>query len=119
VFRGTIDRIDSEHGVCRVVDYKGGAPSDDYAYQVRFYAWMLRKAGYSTAGEASIGYLEPSVRVEPVDVSAVRLDDIESDARRLEAAASEGVYDAVPGAACEECPFAGLCPRASEARGLH
>jgi superfamily I DNA/RNA helicase/CRISPR/Cas system-associated exonuclease Cas4 (RecB family) len=111
VFRGTIDRIEAEGGLHKVIDYKGGMPADEYAYQIRFYAWMLRRAGLRVSSEALLCYLgEPDGLVE-IDVSAPFLDSIEADARRLEAAAAEGRYAASPGAACEDCPFGGVCPR--------
>ncbi len=119
VFRGTIDRVDEEDGLHKIVDYKVGVSSDEYAYQLQFYAWMLRKAGLPVAGDASIGYLAPPARVESVDVSPARLDKVDNDAHRLEAAATEGRYESTPGEVCRGCPFDGVCPRASEARESH
>jgi ATP-dependent exoDNAse (exonuclease V) beta subunit len=112
VFRGTIDRIDRVNGCYRIIDYKGKMPRDEYAYQLRFYAWILRKAGRSVWDEPVLCYLTHPIVRAVVDASPARLDEIERDALRLESAASEGRFEPTPGLACEACPFGGMCPHA-------
>ena len=110
VFGGTIDRIDRVNGAVRVIDYKGKSPRDEYPYQVRFYAWILRRAGM-TVSDAVLCYLTEPVVTDMVDVSGERLDEIERDALRLEKATADGRFEPTPGDACGECPFSGICPR--------
>jgi len=113
VFRGTIDRIDRANGGYRIIDYKGKTPRDEYAYQIRFYAWVLRKAGKPVCDEALLCYLTRPVESVVVDVSPGRLDEIENDAHRLETAVAVGRFEPSPGGACEGCPFGGVCPHAA------
>ena len=108
LFRGTIDRIDRVDGVYRIIDYKGKSAREEYSYQVRFYAWLMRKAGFSVA-EGLLCYLARPISVDRVDISGEKLDGIERDARRLEAAIAEGRFEPSPGGACAECAFRGMC----------
>jgi superfamily I DNA/RNA helicase/CRISPR/Cas system-associated exonuclease Cas4 (RecB family) len=112
LFRGTIDRIDRAEGAYRVIDYKGKSPRDEYPYQVRFYAWLMRKAGLPVA-DGLLCYLAPPVSVDRVDVSAEKLDGIERDAMRLEAAIGGGRFEPAPGVRCEACPWGAICPHAA------
>jgi superfamily I DNA/RNA helicase/CRISPR/Cas system-associated exonuclease Cas4 (RecB family) len=112
LFRGTIDRIDRADGAYRVIDYKGKSSRGEYPYQVRFYAWLMRKAGLPVA-DGLLCYLAPPVSLDRVDVSGEKLDGIERDALRLEEAAAEGSFAPSPGAACEGCAFRGMCPHAA------
>jgi superfamily I DNA/RNA helicase/CRISPR/Cas system-associated exonuclease Cas4 (RecB family) len=108
VFRGTIDRIDRANGTLRVIDYKGKTPHEEYPYQVRFYAWLLRRAGFEVS-DALLCYLARPISTSAVDVSQKKLDEIERDALRLEKASAEGRFDPAPGGACKGCDFRGMC----------
>ena len=108
LFRGTIDRIDRVNGALGLIDYKGKTPRDEYTYQLRFYAWALRKAGV-TVSDARLCYLKKPVESVVVDVSPARLGEIESDALRLEGSTAEGRFEPSPGGACGECAFRGKC----------
>jgi ATP-dependent exoDNAse (exonuclease V) beta subunit len=44
VVRGIIDRLDTVEGGSLITDYKVGGRSEDYAFQVRVYAWAARRA---------------------------------------------------------------------------
>jgi ATP-dependent exoDNAse (exonuclease V) beta subunit len=111
VLRGTIDRIDLANGGYRIIDYKGKTIRDEYAYQIRFYAWVLRKAGMPVY-DALLCYLTRPVERVAVDVSPEKSGEIESDANRLEKAVTEGRFGPSPGIACEGCPFGKVCPNA-------
>jgi superfamily I DNA/RNA helicase/CRISPR/Cas system-associated exonuclease Cas4 (RecB family) len=114
LFRGTIDRIDLVDGAYRIIDYKGKSEREEYSYQVRFYAWLMRKAGFPAA-EALLCYLARPISVDRVDISGEKLDGIERDALRLESAIAEGRFEPSPGGVCGECAFRGMCRYAKTA----
>lgn len=94
-----------------IIDYKGKAPRNEYAYQIRFYAWVIGKAGMPVR-DALLRYLTQPVESVLVDVSPEKVREIENDVRRLEEALTEASFEASPGDPCEECPFGGVGPNA-------
>lgn len=109
IFRGTIDRIDRAPDGQRIIDYKGKERRDEYAYQVRFYAWILGMTGRPVSKEADLCYLTDPARVVSVDVAPPSLEGIEEGARRLEEAAASASFPPAPGEICGACAFRGIC----------
>ena len=126
LFRGTIDRIDRVDGAYRVIDYKGKMPRDEYPYQVRFYAWLMRKAGLPVSDGSSLlshaadlGAIASTCRRRGSTRSSATLFDwkrrrprggsIRRRAERAGSARSAGCA----GTPCEQRSFSGYCPCAA------
>jgi CRISPR/Cas system-associated exonuclease Cas4 (RecB family) len=112
VFHGVTDRVDRHENGLRVIDYKIGTQREEYAYQIRFYAWILDRSIEGNVLKGSIVYVHRDPKVVDVDVSAGELGHVGTTAERLADAASSGDYPAAPGVVCAACDFREMCPHA-------
>ena len=111
VMHGIVDRIDEADDGFHVIDYKVGAASDEYDFQVKFYAWLLEPS--LACGRGSIAYLLDGSRLHDIDVSGEAIGEVGSAASELEEAIAAAEYPAQPGRVCGFCEFQTLCPHAS------
>jgi DNA helicase-2/ATP-dependent DNA helicase PcrA len=106
VFHGVFDRVERSPQGWLVTDYKLGRERDDYAFQVRFYAWALGRIAGDAAGR--LCYL----RGDGVKFVAVPADGLDALAGELDRQLRDGEFRASPGAACAACAYSTTCPSA-------
>ena len=108
IYHGIVDRVDRTDGAIGIMDYKIGQENERYAFQVRFYAWVLEAAGAGDVGRGSVIYLQKQSRRIEIDVSDVKR--IGSIATLLGEAVDDCTYHASPGVVCETCDYRNACP---------
>lgn len=111
VFQGVVDRVDRTADGYRIIDYKIGAPKEEYNYQLQFYGWALQGIVDGTLSSA-VCYLHRPVRLEPVDLMENDLGAIDGAAVELVEATGSGIYHAKPGKVCGPCDYSDICPHA-------
>lgn len=109
---GIIDRIDRDGGVWRIVDYKTGEGTEEYQFQVQYYAWAWSRIVSADSVEGCLWYVRDGGGVEPVDTGPDVLADMENVAAALNRAVEENRFEATPGSVCTSCEYAGSCPQA-------
>jgi ATP-dependent exoDNAse (exonuclease V) beta subunit len=103
---GVIDRIDDDGKDALITDYKLGAASPDYHFQVSAYAWAARKV-LGRDVRARLVYLgHDPVDVEPVTTDFARID---AAVAAMDAAFASGSFEARPGAVCAACAHRTHC----------
>lgn len=108
IFHGIVDRIDRTGNGLEIMDYKVGQEHERYAYQVRFYAWLLGAASTDPVTRGSVVYLQKDSR--RVEVQLRDTERIGEVATLLGEAVEDCTYDASPGVVCESCDYRSACP---------
>jgi DNA helicase-2/ATP-dependent DNA helicase PcrA len=112
LFRGVVDRVDRTNGGYHVIDYKYGKEREDYDFQIRFYAWALRRIFETEHVAGSLLFLGDELRERKVDTGEVSCMKMQTVVDKLEEAISSNQYHATPGPACKSCELASFCPQA-------
>ena len=112
---GVIDRLDDDGRDALITDYKLGAPSPDYHFQVGVYAWGARRV-LGRDVRARLVYLgHDPVNIDTVAVDVARVDAIVAV---MDAALKSGEFEPRPGEVCRTCVHRTHCEFAvPEAKG--
>lgn len=111
---GSIDRVDDEDGVLRVVDYKTNKRVKDRDRVAK----SLQLSIYALACEHLYGQLPETVALDfvvagreiVVDVADLDLDGAREAVARTAAAVRAGAYEPTPMRLCDWCDFRPVCP---------
>jgi RecB family exonuclease len=106
VFHGIFDRVEKYDGGWLVTDYKIGQQKEEYAFQVAFYAWALKRITGGERVKGRLCYLREG-GIKLVDVNPM---EVGVQAGELESRLMDGAFTASPGEACSDCPYATACP---------
>jgi CRISPR/Cas system-associated exonuclease Cas4 (RecB family) len=112
VFHGVVDRVDKTNDGLYVIDYKIGVVREEYAFQIQFYAWIIKRLSKETIAGGAVAYLHKEPESVTVDVSQDTLQHIETASQSLDEALLSGDYHASPGVVCSSCDFNTICPHA-------
>ncbi len=115
VFWGKIDRVDLTDGAYSIVDYKTGSYKEKYLdrFQLRVYAWFVRKHGLTPIISTSYYYLEPNVIVEfpaSPEMAEETENEIETRCTNIIKALSTRELKPTPSKLCPWCEYVNLCP---------
>lgn len=117
--RGIADRIDrAPNGALRVIDYKTGKTplpqfSDDYVFQMKFYALMLMLRDGTIPARLQLLFLRDkgSLHIDPTPADINQfIERLESEWCAIENAANAQYFPPKPSRLCEWCSFQHLCP---------
>jgi len=112
VIQGVFDRIERGAEGLRVIDYKVGVENPAHEFQAQVYAWALGKIDDAPV-DGIVCYLREGGahvrRVTAPDTIAV----VATLAEALERSLTSGEFPAMPGTACETCPYRAVCPHAA------